>query len=202
MNILRDTIGVDEHLKKQSNKEIYKGLVKKMRIGRIIILVIILALNVTVITLIVYHLSGEIIKHLISIFDTIVLNYFEEFEPGQRRRIMIAHYLVFMRPVIDSIYLWIRFFIARWAVSHGRLANDVLILYRVKEKASDKHNHATSIIRSIADMVTIWSIIRFGYHFPMYFLIQKVISVIIVSLFLVDQLKPGVKKCTVRCRQN
>ena len=58
MNILRDTIGVD--LKKQSNKEIYKDLVKKMRIGRIIILVIELALDVTVITLIVYHLSGMI----------------------------------------------------------------------------------------------------------------------------------------------
>ena len=60
MNILRDTTGVDEHLKKQSNKEIYKDLVKKMRIGRIIILVIELVLDVTVITLIVYHLSGMI----------------------------------------------------------------------------------------------------------------------------------------------
>ena len=134
-------------------------------------------------------------KNLTCIYDTTVLNYFLEFEPGQRRKIMIAHYFVFMIPVIESMYLWIRFFMARWVVSHGRLANDVLILYRVKEAASGKHNNrASKNIRSIADMVTIWFIVRFGYHFPTYFLVQKVTSVIIVNLLLVDKLKPGMKK--------
>ena len=51
------------------------------------------------------------------------------FEQDQRRPAVIAHYLVFIGIAVDSIFIWIGYFIARWVIK-TQLANDMTILFK------------------------------------------------------------------------
>ena len=110
---------------------------------------------------------------------------------------MIAHYLVLVIGTIESIFLWIGCLLARWMITHASLANDMLILYRASKAEpnnNDKHESRTlKSIRTLAEVLSMWLIIRFGYHFSTYFLVQKTIGFVAAIFYLFNLLKPGKK---------
>ena len=63
---------------------------------------------------------------------------------------MIAHYLVFIGITVDSIFIWIGYFIARWVIK-TQLSDDITILFK-----APGHSRLTEAIGSGMTLV------RFG----------------------------------------
>ena len=105
---------------------------------------------------------------------------------------MMAHYLMFVLRNVESIFLWIGYVIARWMVTPPQLANVMLLLYSAPTTAPGASRIVRpAILRMTANALTLWLITRYGYHFSIFFLIERTIHFVCVIFLLFNLIRPG-----------
>ena len=110
----------------------------------------------------------------------------------------MAHYLLVIGVTGESICLWIVYIIAKWVVTRPPLANDMSVLYRapratpVNDQINDVGvSRSLMAITYTAFVLMNWIITRYGYHFSMYLLTERIINLVFVTSSLCNLLKPG-----------
>ena len=103
----------------------------------------------------------------------------------------MAHYLLVIGVTGESICLWIVYIIAKWVVTRPPLTNDMSVLYRAPRATPVGVSRNLRAITYTAIVLSYWLMTRYGYHFSMYLLTERIINLVFVTSSLCNLLKPG-----------
>ena len=144
------------------------------------------ALDIAVVVLIVnsYLLSGKDAYNKLADETEGSLNFvwlvFQTTEPGQENGIMMAHYLLFISMAVNTTWLCSAYIFYKLTLIPCEVTNNCGLSAR-----------CLKIMTSLILVLNPWMKTRYGYHFSMYYMVNKLIHFILLILPIFNHLKPG-----------
>ena len=127
--------------------------------------------------------AGFSLNFVLAVFDVT-----EEGEESEESRVVMAHYLLFISMVVDTTWLCSAYMFDRLSLIH-----------REETINCGWSARCLKIMTSLILVLNPWMKTRYGYHFCMYYLINKLIHFILLLLPLLNQLMPGTNEITFYC---
>ena len=112
-----------------------------------------------------------------------VWSVFQTIEPSHENGIVTAHYLLFVSMAVNTTWLCSAYIFYRFTLIPGEMTNNCGLSAR-----------CLKIMTSLILVLNPWMKTRYGYHFSMYYLVNKIIHFILLIMPVFNHLKPGISK--------